>query len=301
MHSDLQNNRQPWIIGCGDIGQRVARLYQKQGIQTRATVQSKESLQQCHQQNIAAIALNLDHAPEPISATLNPHHFNDTDVFYFAPPTKIGYTDTRIQSFLTALSDNNQKPRRMVLISTTGVYGDCNGAWVNETSAVNPTADRAKRRLDAEQRVVQWCQQQPAEWVILRVPGIYALDRLPIARLQQQAPILERKAAPFTNRIHADDLAMICKTAMDSTDSASGELYNACDSLPSTMTDYFNAVADYAGLARPPQINWQQAQQQMSAGMLSYLKESRRISNAKMLNQLKVKLRYPTLADALKK
>lgn len=293
-----RHNKPQWIIGCGDIGQRVARLYQKEGIQTRATVQSKESLALCEQQRIEAIQLNLDDH-KTTATMLSTHPLGQTNLFYFIPPPKTGHTDSRLQYLLETLTQQKQFPKRMVLISTTGVYGDCNGAWVDETSATHPTVDRAKRRLDAEQRLIQWCKQQQVEWVILRVPGIYALDRLPIARLKQKHPILEQSAAPFTNRIHADDLAMICQIAMQQ--SASGETYNACDSQPSTMTDYFNAVADYAELERPPQVSWEVAEQTMSSGMLSYLKESRRIHNKKLLQTLGIKLRYPTLADALKK
>jgi len=293
-------HKQQWIIGCGNIGQRVARLYQKQGIQTRATVQSKESLALCQQQGIDAILLNLDDR-EAATTILTAQDFNHTELFYFIPPPATGTVDSRLQCFLENLAKHSlsKHPKRIVLISTTGVYGDCNGAWIDETQPTNPTVNRAKRRLDSEQCLTQWCQQQQVEWVILRVPGIYALDRLPIARLQQNLPVLAITEAPFTNRIHADDLAMVCKAAMH--DSASGEIYNACDHQPSTMTDYFNAVADYAELPRPPQVSREKANEVMSAGMLSYLKESRKIHNTKLIETLGIKLRYPTLADALKK
>ena len=293
-------HQQQWIIGCGNIGQRVARLYQKQGIQTRATVQSKESLALCQQQGIDTVLLNLDDS-ESAATILSTQDFKHAEIFYFIPPPATGLIDARLKCFLENLvKDNaNKLPKRIVLISTTGVYGDCKGAWIDETQPTNPTVARAKRRLDSEQCLTQWCQQQQVEWVILRVPGIYALDRLPIARLQQNLPVLTITEAPFTNRIHADDLAMVCKTAMH--DSASGEIYNACDNQPSTMTDYFNAVADYAELPRPPQVSREKANEVMSAGMLSYLKESRKIHNKKLIETLNIKLCYPTLADALKK
>ncbi len=298
MHS--QQYKQQWIIGCGNIGQRVARLYQKQGIQTRATVQSKESLVLCQQQGVDTMLLNLDDN-EIAATTLSTQDFNHAEIFYFIPPPATGTIDARLQCLLENLAKHNasKHPKRIVLISTTGVYGDCKGAWIDETHLTNPTVDRAKRRLDSEQCLTEWCQQQQVEWVILRVPGIYALDCLPIARLQQNLPVLAETEAPFTNRIHADDLAMICKAAMQN--SASGEIYNACDNQPSTMTDYFNAVADYAELPRPPQVSREKANEVMSPGMLSYLKESRKIHNKKLIETLGIKLRYPTLADALKK
>jgi nucleoside-diphosphate-sugar epimerase len=129
------------------------------------------------------------------------------------------------------------------------------------------------------------------------VPGIYALDRLPIERIQCGEPILNAAEAPWTNRIHADDLAQICQQAMQV--APHGAIYNATDGKPATMTDYFNQIADYAGLPRPPQISLAEAQGVVSAGMLSYLQESRRIRNDKLLKALQITLQYPDLASAL--
>lgn len=158
---------------------------------------------------------------------------------------------------------------------------------------------RARRRLDAEAAVQEWTTRFGGESVILRVPGIYAPDRLPLARLRKGEPVINQDEAPWTNRIHADDLAMICKCAMEMP-SAKG-IYNATDGTPSTMTDYFNQVADYAGLSHPPQISLQDAPTQLSDGMLSYMQESRRIKNDKLLNELQITLQYPSLQAGLRR
>lgn len=134
--------------------------------------------------------------------------------------------------------------------------------------------------------------------MILRVAGVYAKDRLPLARLQQETPVINANEAPWTNRIHADDLAQACRLAMQSP--LNNEYYNVCDDQPSTMTDYFNQVADFSGLARPPQISVSEAQHVLSEGMLSYLNESRRISNKKVCYELGLTLRYPTLTEGLR-
>ena len=282
-----------WIIGCGNIGRRVARLYQMQGIQARATVQSKESQQHCLLKGIKAILLNLDNDESKL--TINS---SQSSLFYFTPPTKMGVLDLRLKKFLQYL--NTQKPpKRMVLISTTGVYGDCNGRWVDEKEPLKPLADRAKRRHNAEQQLVMWCENNNTEWVILRVPAIYAKDRLPLERLKKGLPLVKIDQSPFTNRIHADDLALICQAAMEL--SPPNEVYNISDDKPSTMTEYFIAVAAYTGLEEPPQISLEEAKKTMSKGMLSYLKESRKIHNKKMKEKLNIKLIYPTLHDALKK
>ena len=144
----------------------------------------------------------------------------------------------------------------------------------------------------------EWAETYNGEYIILRVPGIYAKERLPLARLKKGLAVVNSNEAAWTNRIHADDLAMVCQKAMASV--ISGEIYNVTDGQPSTMTDYFNQVADYVGLARPPQISMQEAETTLSAGMVSYLRESRRISNVKMLKELQVELQYPRLKEGLK-
>ena len=282
--------KQPvWIIGCGDIGLRVGKLYMTDKQTVRGIVHSPESTSDCRQYGIECLQLDLDTDKLPSRVK-----FDQCDIFYFAPPPRAGQTDTRLQRFLNHITD---APRRIVLISTTGVYGDCGGNWVNETSPTNPQAERAIRRLDAEHSVNQWAQQNRGEYIILRVPGIYAADRLPLARLKQGLPVVNENEAPWTNRIHADDLAQVCVAAMRSLHK--NKIYNVCDNEPSTMTDYFNQVADTLGLPRPPQITLAEARASLSPGMVSYLNESRRISNTKMLDELAVTLQYPSLKAGL--
>lgn len=284
---------QVWIMGCGDIGRRVAGLYQSMAQNTsfklRGWVRSDASRQQGEMAGITLLQGDTDEGMLPPLTDLQ-----DALIYWFMPPPAHGETDTRLRAFLAMVQ---AVPRRIVLISTTGVYGDCAGAWVDETSPVQPQAARAKRRVDAELAVQTWAQTYQREAVIVRVPGIYALERLPLERIKRGEPILHAAEAPWTNRIHADDLAMICLVAMQK--APAGALYNATDGQPSTMTEYFNAVADFAGLPRPPQVSMAQAPTSMSAGMLSYLQESRRIRNDKLLTELGITLHYPSLAAAL--
>ncbi|MFN3785491.1 MAG: NAD-dependent epimerase/dehydratase family protein, partial [Thiothrix sp.] len=216
-------------------------------------------------------------------------------VYWFMPPPPQGESDDRIRRFLKSV---DAAPKRVVLISTTGVYGDCGGRWIDENEPLKPLTARAKRRVDAEAAVQEWAERFGGECVILRVPGIYALDRLPLERLKRGEPVLCAEEAPWTNRVHADDLARVCKRAMEVAPSRA--IYNATDGHPSTMTDYFNCVADYAGLPRPPQVSMAEAQASMSTGMLSYLQESRRIRNDKLLRELDIQLQYPDLRAGLR-
>lgn len=189
-------------------------------------------------------------------------------------------------------------PNRIIYISTSGVYGDQQGQLINEQTPVNPQVDRAKRRFDAEQQLTQWGNHYDVPITILRVGGIYGPGRLPIQRLKDRVPMVFEKLAPQTNRIHADDLAQVCFAAALKT--TGSQIYNVTDGTNSNMTEYFNTIADAFGLERPPLVDWNEAQRVISPGMLSYLKESRRLDNSKMIKELEIELKYPDLKDGLK-
>lgn len=279
------------IIGCGDIGLRLAQLYKQENATVQAVVRSEDSLLKCLQAQLECHQFDLD-TESSQSLDIAKH-----DLYYFAPPPKNGAIDSRLARFLEQLS---ALPRKIVLISTTGVYGDCAAEWIDESTEPKPKAERAKRRLHAEQVLQTWAEKNAVPWVILRVPGIYAIDRLPLARIAKGIPMVRAQEAGWTNRIHADDLAMIAKTVMKRA-KADGQIYNTNDGNPSIMTHYFDQVADYANLPRPPKITMAEAEGQLSAGMLSYLKESRKISNKKLLSELHISLQYPNLQSCLQK
>lgn len=279
------------IIGCGDIGLRVASCYQSEGAKPHGLVKSKASLKALSAANIVPIQADLD-IPDTLSGIV----YRDNIVFYFAPPPRTGTEDSRIQNWLASMTSDNC-PQKVILISTTAVYGDSGGAWISEQSALAPGTERGQRRLDAEQRLEKWAVEQDVPFVILRVPGIYGPGRLPRERLEKALPVLNESECGFTNRIHSDDLAMICQVAAQS--DISGEVFNVSDGNPGTMTDWFNQVADFLNIPRPPQVSMHEAEKVMSAGMLSYLKESRRIENTKLLKKLNIKLAYKTIEEGI--
>lgn len=216
-------------------------------------------------------------------------------VYYFVPPPADGSSDPRLSRFLAALPEQTP-PDRIILISATGVYGDCHGDWVDEHRPPAPNSGRGRRRLDAEQTLLSWSAASGVAVAILRVAGIYGPDRLPRTRLEKGLPVLHEQESPWSNRIHIDDLVQACIAAQRS---RPGGIYNIADGHPSTMTDYFNQVADHLGLPRPPTLSLEQARQELSAGMLSYLAESRRLDNTRLRRELGVELKYPTLAQGL--
>lgn len=277
------------IVGCGDIGRRVARQNRGRFQPVNAWVRTGASCQACEQLGLQTHLLDLDQPMKPVTLK------HGSRILYTVPPPPQGQQDTRLEKFLASLDPDQVD--RFVLISTSGVYGDCSGDWVDESTPVRPVADRALRRANAEEQLQSWAAANEVEWIVLRVPGIYAPDRLPLERLRSGIPLVNRAQAPWTNRIHADDLAAACYAALDL--EVKNEIINIADDAPSTMTDYFLAVADYADLPRPTEIPLQQALKTMSAGMKSYMAESRRIRNDKMKALLKLSLRYPSLREGL--
>lgn len=279
------------IVGCGHVGRRVAVSLHARGQHVTGLVRSTTSAAQLRELGIDALCLDLDDDASPI-----PRSGKFGGVCYLAPPPSTGVQDTRMRGFLESL-DKTSPPRRIVYISTSAVYGDCRGDWITEEQPLQPATDRGRRRLDAERQLQAWAARHGVEWVILRVPGIYGPGKLPLERLRKGLPVLREAEAPYTNRIHADDLATICVAALDS--DHHNTVYNVSDGHPSTMTDYFFRVADAAGLPRPPVVSREEAQQVLSAGMLSFLQDSRRMSNQKLLRDLRVTLRYPDLDTGL--
>ncbi len=282
-----------FIVGCGDVGLRVAERWKKQGVTLSALARSSESAAHLSQQGITPITGDLDAAE-----TLQNLPLSGAWVYYFAPPPLSGVVDSRMQVFISRLQSAKTAPLGVVYISTSGVYGDCQGAWVDEDAVLAPMTDRSKRRLDAEQQLRSWGRVSGVAVIVLRVGGIYGPDRLPIKRLQRQEPVLEPQQSPYSNRIHIDDLVTILLAAIEK--GQADRVYNTCDDSPSTMSDYFFAVADSVGLARPPTVDMQQAALVMSPAMLSYLTESRRMVNRRLYDELGVTLAYPDLASGLK-
>ena len=279
------------IIGCGDIGERVARLERSEGRTVAGLVRSEESARRLRAAGIQPITADLE-----TPASLNRLSLMDAVVYYFAPPPNEGVTDPRMETFVSVMSPTNL-PRRVVLISTTGVYGDCHGEWVTEDRPPNPQADRARRRLAAETTLRAWSMTRGVPVVILRVPGIYGPGYLPEKRLRSGEPVLREAESPYSNRIHADDLAQVCLAAARR--GRGNAVYNVSDGHPTTMTDFFLRVAEVLGIPRPPAVSLEEARQRMGEGMLSYLAESRRIDNRRMREELGVELMYPDLAAGL--
>ena len=277
-----------WIVGCGDIGRRLAANLIESGSRVAGWVHSDQSATELEALGIVARIVDLDAATDPIDAAPD-------WLFWFAPPPNGGTTDPRLARFLAALRTS---PQRLIYLSTSAVYGDCGGAWIDEDASLRPGTDRGRRRLDAERVARDYGTRSGCEVLILRVPGIYGPGRMPTARLRAGTPILRTQDSPYTNRIHADDLASAALIVAQR--GAAGAAYNIADGAPTTMSDYFLACAERLGLPPPPQLSLADAKQQLSASLMSFLEESKRLRTER-LRALGWAPRYPGLESGLAK
>jgi nucleoside-diphosphate-sugar epimerase len=218
-------------------------------------------------------------------------------VIHLAPPQNQGNRDCRTRNLIRILSQAPDVVRRLIYISTTGVYGDHQGAVVTETTPVHPQSERAQRRVDAERALRFWAPTHGVSLTILRVPGIYAADRLPLERLHSKTPALLPEEDAYSNHIQSDDLAsLICAAVYHGKPQ---RVINVCDGGQTKMGDYFDEVADAFGLERPPRMPASEVQKMVSPMLWSFMRESRKVTNAR-LPELKTPLRYPSVAHFLK-
>jgi nucleoside-diphosphate-sugar epimerase len=276
------------IVGCGYVGRRLARQLRAEGRVVAGLVRSVDSAAALRQDGVTAIQADLDGTDLPALPSMG------AELYYFAPPPGEGEHDPRLERVLAALADS--LPARIVYVSTSGVYGDCAGAWIDEAYPLNPMTPRARRRAAAEAALQAWSAATGVPVVILRVPGIYGPGKLPLERLRKGLPLLREADSPYTNRIHVDDLIAACRAAM--VRGTPGAAYNVSDGSPSNMTDYFNRIADVTGLPRPPVVGREEIDA-LSPGMRGFMEESKRLDNRRMRGELGVELRYATLEAGL--
>ncbi|HQS99404.1 MAG: NAD(P)-dependent oxidoreductase [Hydrogenophilales bacterium 16-64-46] len=277
------------IVGFGDVAERLVHTYAGQA-EFIGLVRRPERVADLRALGVTPYLGDLDDA-----ASLARLPRVDA-VFHFAPPPNAGATDPRTARLLAALG--RRLPGALVYISTSGVYGDCGGDWVAETRPVAPVNGRAVRRVAAERQLRLWGRQHRVQVSILRAPGIYAADRLPLDRIKRGTPALVAEDDSYTNHIHADDLARLAWAALFR--GRGQRLYHAVDAHPLKMADWFDSCADAFELPRPPRVKRAEAENVLSEALLSFLRESRQLSNARTVRELKLKYRYPTSDDLLR-
>lgn len=280
-----------FIAGCGYTGQRVALAAHQQGWQVTAHLREEAKAAALIQAGITVCLGTVDHLEDiPLLPACG------QNLLYSIPPQGGGSIDLRARNFCAALERDASIPDRMVYLSATSVYGETGGATVTEQSPTEPASAMGKRRLDAERRFQEFGRRHDIPVVILRVSGIYGPGRLPLMQISQGQPLLKEELAKPSNRIQVDDLTQVCLAALER-----GEgVYNVSDGIPTSMTAYFNACADALGMPRQPQVDLEDARRTMPPLLFNYFVESRVVDNHRMLTELGITLRYPTLAEGLR-
>jgi nucleoside-diphosphate-sugar epimerase len=283
------------LVGCGDVGLRVAGLLRGR-VRLLALTSSPERVPALRARGLAVLQGDL-YEPASIARLAG----LATRVVHLAPPPGEGPAkdDPRTMALLRALRLRTP-PASLVYGSTTGVYGDCGGAKVSESRPVAPRTSRAERRVDAERAVRFYGRSAAVRTAILRIPGIYAPDReggTPRERLQRGTPVLRPEDDVFTSHIHADDLAFAVVAALWR--GRPQRVINAVDDTELKMGDWFDLAADVFRLPRPPRVSREEARQALPPTLLSFMSESRRLANTRLKRELRVRLRYPTVAQGL--
>lgn len=279
------------IVGCGDVGLRVAR---ELGGRARlfGLIRNPERAARLRAAGITPVLADLDDR-----ASLKRLAGLADVVLHFAPPPGEGVSDPRTRNLLAALKRGGSLTVRMVYISTSGVYGDCAGEVVTETRKCKPNNARARRRADAERQLRDFCDDH-TRVSLLRAPGIYAQDRMPAERVKKGLPAIVAADDVHTNHIHAEDLARLALAALFR--GRANRVYNAVDDSGLKMGDWFDVVADHLDLPRPPRLPREEVVAAVTPAMRTFLTESRRLANGRIKQELRFRLRYPTVREGLR-
>ncbi len=284
---------QRWlIVGSGDIARRMASLV-RGPVQLFALCRDRDCAARWRELGAIPLTGNLDHP-----ATLRRLSGLAEVVFHFAPPPTHTPDDPRTGNLIAALERGGSLPQHLIYISTTGVYGDCQGALIDETRPVCPVTPRARRRTDAERRLRAFGARSGCLVSIVRAPGIYAENRLPLKRLQQGGPIPASAEDPWTNHIHALDLARAALQAARR--GRPNRIYNAVDDNRLRLGDYYERLAHHFGLPMPERLPMTTLQQRISEIHWSFMTESRQIANTRIKSELHLSWYYPTIDDLLR-
>jgi nucleoside-diphosphate-sugar epimerase len=279
------------IIGCGDVALRTIPLLRGH-YRLYALIRNPAHCAKLRELGVTPVMADLDNR-----ISLARIAGLAEVVLHFAPPAPQSPTDTRTRHLLAALSAGTL-PKQLIYISTSGVYGDCAGDYVSETRPVNPMSSRAQLRVDAENQIRAWAKRNGVRASILRVPGIYAHDRLPLDRLRAGSPAIAAIEDGYSNHIHADDLARIVVATLRY--GKASRVYHTVDEDEMKMGDYFDAVADAFNLPRPPRLAREEIRRAVSPMMWSFMNESRRMTDTRMKQELKIQLQYPTVSHTLR-
>nr|WP_199066306.1 SDR family oxidoreductase [Chromobacterium sp. ASV5] len=280
------------IVGAGDVARRALPSLARRW-RVLATCRSPQAAAGLRAAGVLPIPADLDHA-----ASLSRLAGLADALLLTAPPPGDGMQDARTRKLLSALAKAERIPQRIVYISTSGVYGDAGGGWCPETRPPAPDNARAWRRLDAERQLRRFAGRHGCQLTILRAPGIYADERLPLGRFASGAPLIRPEEDSWSNHIHADDLAGLCVAALRRR-AGGARVYNASDCQPLPISEWYRRLAAALGLPMPALLPRDEVRASVSPLTWSYLRESRRLDNRRLMRELGYRLRWPEAAGYL--
>jgi nucleoside-diphosphate-sugar epimerase len=260
-----------------------------EGWAVSGTCQSADKAAELTEQGIRAIVFNRTQVPPRPERLLD----GVTDVLVSVPPDEHG--DPVLDHFVDTL--RHASLRWLGYLSTTGVYGDCGGRIVDETAPLQPTSDRSRRRVEAENRWLGLHRdcRQPVH--VFRLAGIYGPGRSAIDQVRRGEARRIRRPGYVFSRIHVEDIALILRASMARP--STGRIYNVCDDEPAEPSEVTAYGCRLLGVPIPPEIPFAEIAPRMSPMALSFWQDRRRIANNRIKRELGIQLRYPNFRVGL--
>jgi nucleoside-diphosphate-sugar epimerase len=276
------------IFGCGYLGHRVARRWLAAGDAVYAVTRSAERAEIWRGEGLRAIVADVTEG-----AMLTNLPEVDTVLYAVAHDPRSGkaHADTHVVGLGNVLAALPLDFRRLIYISSTGVYGDCQGEWVDEDTPCHPLREAGKACLAAEEMLA--AQVSGPRSVVLRLAGLYGPARIPRRDLLLAGEPIDAPQLGFLNLIHVDDAADAVLAAA-TIEAELPRRYLISDGSPVVRGDYYAELARLIG-APPPRF--QSPERETPAA--SRAAADKRISNARMLAELKIKLRFPSYREGL--
>ena len=277
------------ILGCGYVGEHLARACLQQGISVTGTTRSQTRADELQQMGIAAIVVDDPSAlPDALLASV--------DGVLDSVPLVRGEQGMSVpqEAWLSKLAPRLKHLQWAAYLSTTGVYGDAAGAWVDEDYDCQPSSERGRLRLIAEQC---WLSSGlPAE--VFRIAGIYGPERNIFARLQAGGYKAVAWQPPrYSSRIHVDDIVAAVMVAMQKP--RAGRIVNLADDEPLPHAEYVTELARMIHAPAPLLLSEDEGEDQLSAMALEFFRDNKRISNRLLHAELLPQLKYPSFRDAV--
>jgi len=276
------------ILGCGYVGEKLATACMRQGVQVTGTTRSEARAKELRGLGVDAVVVE---SPEWLADDLL--GFVDS-VVDSIPLTRDedGMHASQVQ-WLSVIAPKLPNLKWAGYLSTTGAYGDADGAWVDETFPCKPTSERGSERLKAEQA---WLSSGlPAE--VFRLAGIYGPERNIIPRLMSgNYRAVRWQPDHWSNRIHVDDIVAALMAAMNAPRRA--RICNLSDDEPLSHADYVIDLAQLIGAPEPVILSPKQGEKELSPAMLDFFRDNKRVSNSLLHRELLPELHYPSFRDA---